>query len=410
MAYPSFVETGDFVIVRIRRLLLNPSPTFGYSSMMTKFRFIHSSDLHLGRRFGNLPEDARGRLVEARHAAIGRLANAARTHTAAHILIAGDLFDTETPSDPVWRQALAAMAAEKGIEWWIIPGNHDSLVAESLWDRFRAQAPDSIHFIDRAEPVEIAPQVNLLPAPVTSKFPGRDLTEWMTACATPDSHLRIGLAHGGVQTFGSEDDVSEIIPPDRSISAGLDYLALGDWHGYVSLGDRAFYSGTPELDRFKHSGRGVCLAVSIDEIGAVPKVEKIETGQFDWSDITLSLTPEQDPLDVLGELLPSAGPSRRNRLIHLHASGWIRLPERRELVLAVETVAPEFCHLEFEEAGLGTEHTAGDLDEISTGGALRMAAEALHTSAEDAALSTEERAIAGRALNRLYSYVKDAAE
>ena len=78
---------------------------------MTEFRFIHSSDLHLGRRFGNLPEDARGRLVEARHAAIGKLADAARDHGASHVLLAGDVFDTETPSDPVWRQALAAMSA-----------------------------------------------------------------------------------------------------------------------------------------------------------------------------------------------------------------------------------------------------------------------------------------------------------
>ena len=32
---------------------------------MTEFRFIHSSDLHLGRRFGTLPEDIRSRLVDA---------------------------------------------------------------------------------------------------------------------------------------------------------------------------------------------------------------------------------------------------------------------------------------------------------------------------------------------------------
>ena len=78
---------------------------------MTGFRFIHSSDLHLGRRFGNFPEDIRGRLVEARHAAIDSLFAAARNHGADHVLIVGDLFDTETPSDQVWRQAFGAMAA-----------------------------------------------------------------------------------------------------------------------------------------------------------------------------------------------------------------------------------------------------------------------------------------------------------
>ncbi|TGV62892.1 DNA repair exonuclease, partial [Mesorhizobium sp. M00.F.Ca.ET.149.01.1.1] len=60
------------------------------------FRFIHSSDLHIGKRFGNMPEDLRGRLREARHGAISRLAEQARVHGASTILLAGDTFDTET--------------------------------------------------------------------------------------------------------------------------------------------------------------------------------------------------------------------------------------------------------------------------------------------------------------------------
>ena len=83
------------------------------------FRFIHSADLHLGRRFGNLPDAVRGRLVEARHQIIATLAQAAHRHAARHILIAGDVFDTETPTDAVWRQALSAMGADAGLHWWI---------------------------------------------------------------------------------------------------------------------------------------------------------------------------------------------------------------------------------------------------------------------------------------------------
>ena len=167
---------------------------------MTGFRFIHSSDLHLGRRFGNFPEDIRGRLEEARHAAIDGLSAAARNHGAGHVLIAGDLFDTKTPSNRVWRQALAAMAAAEDIQWWIIPGNHDSLAAEALWDPVRAQSPGNMHLCDAAEPVEIVPGVKLLPSPVPSRFPGRDVTEWMPGCPTPEGSLRIGLAHGGIVT------------------------------------------------------------------------------------------------------------------------------------------------------------------------------------------------------------------
>ena len=124
---------------------------------MPAFRFIHSSDLHLGRRFSTYPEDIRGRLVEARHLAIEALAAAARDHEAGDIFIAGDLFDTETPSERVWRQALAAMGAAHGLRWWIIPGNHDSLAAEALWRRFADEAPVSVRVVDEPAPVEVAP-------------------------------------------------------------------------------------------------------------------------------------------------------------------------------------------------------------------------------------------------------------
>ena len=377
---------------------------------MTGFRFIHSSDLHLGRRFGNFPEDIRGRLVEARHAAIDSLSAAARNHGAGHVLIAGDLFDTETPSNRVWRQALAAMAAAEDIQWWIIPGNHDSLAAEALWDLVRAQSPGNMHLCDAAEPVEIAPGAMLLPSPVPSRSPGRDATEWMVGCATPEGSLRIGLAHGGIVTFGSEDDGAETISPDRAASAGLDYLALGDWHGFMRVGDRTFYSGSPERDRFKHRGRGICLALTIPGPGAVPEVAEIRTGRLDWHDIPMPLTPEQDAAEALADALPGEGSARRDTLVRVRASGWTRLPGRMELVRAAEDAAPEFWYFELSDAGLATECVPEDLDDIAQGGALRMAAEALYGDAEDGALSAEDRAVAAAALRRLYSYLKEEAQ
>jgi len=376
---------------------------------MTGFRFIHSSDLHLGRRFGNYPEDIRGRLVEARHAAIDSLSAAARDHGAGHVLIAGDFFDTETPSDQVWRQALAAMAAADDIAWWIIPGNHDSLAAEALWDPIRAQPPDNMHLCDAAEPVEIASGVMLLPSPVPSRSPGRDATEWMPDCVTPDGSLRLGLAHGGIVTFGSEDDGAETIPPDRAVTAGLDYLALGDWHGFMRVGDRTCYSGSPERDRFKHQGRAVCLAVTIPGPGAVPEVAEVATGRFGWHDIHLPLTPEQDPSDALAGALPEDGSERRDTLVRVQASGWTRLPQRMELARAAEDAAPEFGYFELNDAELAIECAPEDLDDIAPGGALRMAAEILYDDSDDAEMSAEDRAIAAAALRRLYGYVTEDA-
>ena len=373
---------------------------------MSAYRFIHTSDLHLGRKFSNLPEDIRGRLVEARHLAIDRLAAAARDHGARDIFIAGDLFDTETPTERVWRQALAAMGAADGLRWWVLPGNHDSLAAETLWGRLTKEAPASVRVLTTAEAVEVAPSVTLLPSPVPSRFPGRDSTESMVQTASPEDHLRIGLAHGGVVTFGSEDDGLETIPIDRAESAGLDYLALGDWHGFVRLSDRAFYSGTPERDRFKHQGRGICLVVTLSGPRAVPEVVPVETGRFDWSEVALHLTPEQDAVQAFHAVLPEGGAARRDVLLQLRASGWVRLPQRTALETAMAETSPEFGHFVLRDDGLMTECVAEDLDAIATGGALRMAAERLYEDAREEGADDRARRIADAALSRLYAFVQ----
>ena len=93
------------------------------------FRFIHSSDLHLGKRFGNFSADLPSRLREARHSVIATLARQACEHDACTILLAGDTFDTETPAADVRRQALTEMAHHSALRWVLLPGNHDSLQA-----------------------------------------------------------------------------------------------------------------------------------------------------------------------------------------------------------------------------------------------------------------------------------------
>ena len=368
---------------------------------MAAFRFIHTSDLHLGRRFSNYPESIRGRLVEARHGVLGRLVDAARRHGARHILVAGDLFDTETPSPEIWRQALAKMRSEEDVAWVAIPGNHDSMAAETLWNR--VQEEGGIRVLTAPEPMELAPGVALLPAPVPSRSPGRDLTAWMADAVTGDDHLRIGLAHGGVTDFGEGAD--ETIPPDRARTARLDYLALGDWHGCLRIADNTWYSGAPERDRFKHGGRGTCLAVAIKGAGCAPDVRVVETGLFDWKEVDLHLTPEAATAVSLESALQAGGANRRNMLRRIRASGWVRLPERTALERAAEEIAPEFGYLDLAVQELRTECAVGDLDRISAGGALRDAAESLFADANDAAKDEESRRLAAGALYRLYNYV-----
>ncbi|MGF1553759.1 MAG: exonuclease SbcCD subunit D [Paracoccaceae bacterium] len=367
-------------------------------------RVVHASDLHLGRAFAGLPEDVRGRLVEARHAALAALAAAARAHGAAHVLLAGDTFDSETPSEPVLRQALAAMAEARDLTWWLLPGNHDSLAAEALWDRLAGARPPNVAVLAEAAPVEIAPGLLCLPAPVTRRAPGRDLTEWMTRAESAPGTVRLGLAHGPVASFGRDGEGSDVIAPDRAASAGLDYLALGDWHGRRAVCARSGYCGTPARARFKHDGRGVCLVVALDGPGSVPVVEPVEIGTFDWVARDLLVTPRDDPETLVAEALPRE--HRRDTLLSLTLTGRTTLAGRLALGRAIAAAAPEFWYVETDDTGLASEPALGDLDAIAPSGALRLAADTL--AAETAGADPRRAAVAGAALGRLYALLAEA--
>ncbi|TCK28373.1 DNA repair exonuclease SbcCD nuclease subunit [Ancylobacter aquaticus] len=372
------------------------------------FRFIHSSDLHLGKRFGNFSGDLPGRLREARHGVIARLAQHAREQGADTILLAGDTFDTETPAPDVRRQALAEMRHHAPLRWVILPGNHDSLQAAQLWATLKAEAPANVFLATEPRPLALAPQVTLLPAPCTTRRPGRDLTEWMDAQTTPEGTVRLGLAHGAIRSFSEDAVGGDVIAPDRARRAGLAYLALGDWHGAVEVDSRTRYSGTPEPDRFKHERPGEALLVRLAGMDALPEVTALPTASFAWRSLDLHLLEGDDPLPVLKALLPEVR-TRRQTLARVVATGRTRLAGHAALAAAVAEATPDFAVLELDDAALATACETDDLDRIDRAGALREAANALLAEANDASRSAAEREVAGAALARLYSYAQQSS-
>ena len=369
------------------------------------YRFLHSSDLHLGRAYGGFPEDIRGRLREARHTVIARLAAAAREAGAIDVLLAGDTFDAETPSPETLRHALRAMAAEDDLRWMLMPGNHDSLAASELWRRVQADAPENLVVLSDPVPVELASDVWLLPAPCTQRRPGRDLTEAMSA-PTPDGAIRIGLGHGAIMDFTSDEGSPGIIPPDRARLSGLDYLGLGDWHGRMQVGPATWYSGTPEADGFKHDTAPGALVVQIVASGAPAQASMVPTGQFDWLRPVLDMLPGEDISARLSDILPHES-RRRDTLLRLEAAGRLTLAERAAFETQLAAIAPDFGWFESDLARLTTEVKPDDLDLIDRGGALRRAADALLSESADPSLAQTDRDLADLALSRLYALVQE---
>ncbi len=369
-------------------------------------RFIHSSDVHLGKPFGRFPEDVRVRLRQARADALPKLAALARDSGAGHILLAGDTFDQMTPAPSVIRQALNAMRTAADVVWVLMPGNHDHANATELWRQVLQDAPANVAVLLKPEPFTLSEGVVLLPAPPGERHPGRDLTEWFDSAATGEA-LRIGLAHGSVTDFdSSEDGGSAVIQIDRASRAGLAYLGLGDWHGQLRVGPQTWYSGAPEADGFKHTQSPAALLVEIAGVGAQAKISSLPTRSITWHSARLDLSADDDGVAAHDRLMPPLV-SRALTLFDMQVTGHAHALARVALEHAVAAVAPDFLWHRCDVSGLGLLHDAKDLDAIDQHGALRAAAAKLAREAENPLLSDEVRHSAEAALAHLFRYAME---
>lgn len=363
---------------------------------MSALKIIHTADWQLGKPFGRFPQEVRNALAEARLDVIDRLGAAAQVSGATHVVVAGDVFDNVEPGDRIVTQALSRMERVP-VTWWLMPGNHDHARAGGLWSRVRGRAPGSVRIVDTPEPMEMEEGAWLLPAPLQHRKTVSDPTAAIVDMATPPGALRIGLAHGSITEFGAAGDSANLIPPDRAKSAGLDYLALGDWHGFLTVGERTAYSGTPEIDRFGRDDPGGCIGASLRS-NAAPELQRIETGRYLWLSRHWNVESMEDLDRELAGLRDEARLS--DVLLSLHLIGVASLADRVTMTSVVEdNLAHGLRHLDLDADGLTARPTAQDVAQIDVQGALAGATAALQSRA---AGSGSDAQIAAAALERLY--------
>ncbi len=372
------------------------------------FRFIHTADWQLAKPFARFPTHLAGELAAARVSAIGRIAGIARQSGAAHVLVAGDVFDNDRLDVLTLRRALEHMRAESDITFLLLPGNHDPAKAGGIWERLaRLGLPGNITVLDAARAHVVSAECAVLPAPLTSKSPGRDPTEWMMDAQSAPGQIRVGLAHGSIQGFSSDGESAAPIAPDRAARAGLDYLALGDWHGATRIDARTWYSGTPEPDRFPDNDPGYVLAVAIEGAGAPPVVTRLRSAQFTWIKHEVMLADTAD-ITALDARLSGLAPSLASVLLRLRVSGSLTLADAAALRQWQESFEGRVRHLELDDAALSIRASAEDLAIAGEDGALREAALALAAISNDAA--RPGRVEATRALQMLYAFAAKARQ
>lgn len=366
-------------------------------------KLIHTSDWQIGKVFRFVDNATMGLLQEARLRAVTRIGEFAREHSAGHVLVAGDVYDMEALSTRSLNQPLERMRNFGTVHWHLLPGNHDPQRPNGLWDQIvRKGVPANVHIHFAAEPAIYSEEsFALLPAPLFHRRAIGDPTAYMNDVELPGGLVRVGLAHGTVVGFGSDDrDVPNFIAPDRPVKAGLSYLALGDWHGQKKINERCWYSGTPETDAFDVIDGGRALLVEIDGHVAPPAITPLATGHYTWLTLSEQVNSRAD-IDFLAEKLRGVSDDLGRALVHLSAEGALSLDDRQYFEdQIVDGVSAALCFMRVDDRLLFPRPTPDDLDRIDRGGFVRTAAEVLKRKAEEGA--DKDRAIAAEALQRLY--------
>lgn len=236
-------------------------------------RFLQTGDWQLGMRRAYLSVEAQARYDQARLDAVAAIGRVAEEVGATFVLVCGDTFDSNLVDVQTAGRVLEVMRG-CGVPWYLLPGNHDPLSAATVYDspNFTARKPPNVHVLRDSQPVEVAPNVELVPAPWHTKHPLTDLLADACSDLAPAlGVLRIGVAHGCVDQLSADPDNPALIDwraAEQFIAEErLHYVALGDRHSLTEVGStrRIWYAGTPEATDFDEVRPGQVLEVELDD-------------------------------------------------------------------------------------------------------------------------------------------------
>lgn len=264
------------------------------------FKFIHTSDWHLGQNFYGYDRSGE------QHDFLEQLARIVQTEQPDALLVSGDIFHTAAPANATVNLYVEGMLnihdARPSMSIIVIAGNHDSASRidcdKLLWERAGIHVVGGLardhagcadldrHLI----PVGDKGLVAAVPFAYPGYFPPIDADTSRTdrqgryfqalldrAQAINDGRVPIVLmAHLAVNnsdfTGHDRNMVMECVELDV-LGSGYDYAALGHIHRPQQLSSLARYCGTPVAVSFDEQCEHSVSIVEIDRHGVMPRIQ-----------------------------------------------------------------------------------------------------------------------------------------
>ena len=270
-------------------------------------KFIHLSDLHLGKRVNEIS------MTDDQAYILTQILNIIDAEHPDAVVIAGDVYDKSVPPAETVTlfDGFLCRLAERKLPVLIISGNHDS--PERLAFGGRLMEGAGIHlspvYNGKVEPVTLSDSHGdvhfwllpfVKPAHVKRYFPDAGIESYTDAIRAAIEHMDVDFTSRnvlvthqfvtGAATCESEEiSVGGSDNVDISVFDGFDYVALGHLHGPQNiLSNRIRYCGTPLKYSFSEAGHHKSVTV----------VELAEKGSLHLQ--TIPLNPRHDLREIWG--------------------------------------------------------------------------------------------------------------
>lgn len=365
-------------------------------------RFLHLSDLHLGRRLGDysLLSDQRNALYQA--------IDAVREHECGAVIIAGDVYDKPSPSAEAMsllNEFLSALVA-MNVQVYMISGNHDSADRISYYGDIISSC--GIHvskpFNGTIEPIEAGENVKIYlmpfirPVNVRGYFPESKIVSYEDAVKAvigllnPDkSAINILVAHQfitGAETCDSEEfAVGGLDNIGAEVFDDFDYVALGHIHrAQRCLRETVRYGGSP-------------LKYSLSEENHRKIFTIIEVSGKD--DIRISEVPVKLPHDVKtvrGEYLELMNCRYTEDYVKIVLTDELVVPDAR---IALRSIFPNMLKFCVENSKTSFETDVASFESVEQKSALELLGEFYAFQNNGAEMTDEQKKLAEKIFTEL---------
>jgi len=345
------------------------------SYMEDKMKFIHLSDLHLGKRVSEFS------MIEDQKYILNQIISIIDKEQPDGILIAGDVYDKSVPSEEAVLifDAFLSQLAQRSQQVYIISGNHDSSGRMAFGRNLMTLSGIHISpvYHGEVEPLVLQDEfgeVNiymlpfLKPAHVRAAFPEEEIETYTDALRAAIRHMDVDvskrnvvLTHQfvtGARTSDSEErSVGGLDNVDVSVYDCFDYVALGHIHGPQKIKrETVRYCGSP-------------LKYSFSEANHTKSVTVVElAAKGDVSVRCVELTSRRDMREIRGsyeQLTSKKNYENSNIEDYLH----ITLTDEEDVRNAMDRlrlIYPNLMRLDYDNARTRNYQQIAGVDQVES--------------------------------------------